>query len=44
MHTEVEDISMDEPSQIVEEYLAAEGILVLEDAIIYVELEAKRNA
>ena len=38
MHIEVEDISMVGPRQIIE------GVSILEDASIYVELEAKCNA
>ena len=44
MHTEKEDISMAESKQIIEQDLVLEGMLILEDASIYVDLEAKRNA
>ena len=44
MHTEVENISIDEPRQIIEEETTPEGMSILEDASIYVELEAKCNA
>ena len=35
---------MDEPRKIIEEMLTHEGMSVLEDVSIYVELEAKRDA
>ena len=44
MHTEVENISIDEPRQIIEEETVPQGMLVLENACLYIELEAKRNA